>query len=524
MGANDSDRRNPKVNLHNLLTRFFLSPQAHHTLQSTPMAELPIRSLAPPSLPTRQKPNLASMPIEIKNEISSHLLLAENVEYFKPGIIPGYAYNFHTNIMRTNKQFNKEANDYLRAHNDFALIHIKYSRLSHDSCPYVAIGNKARSFKNPAIEATVEDLEPKAIRPDHLLKFCNGPMKARVERVLLLAQDLAHFCRHLQLEIHVWPSSQIYIHPERVSEPVEYTPMIVRNHRKIVWKVNASRRSDLTLDERRTRQQSLISSISTVIGHNLTIRYLGVEQDIAAQAITSMTPRIVSVDAVGWNLLQNMQSQKRQLDDSLLRGPLGSEKLRRAYVMVAQLVDPTRRWFPDMGQYSTAFLFNTPYVRMPPRPVSMICFRDEDEFHTMAGPWIEYVHTTALECLLNAMSLALDDNDFEFLADACGVAWTMAVNTQLHCPLPRELSSLATHYYEWSGFFTGFCVGGSDCSNAYEVMQVIGQTTSTGQADYSYRKEDLKYLRKVFAVSSFADTVARWMWSLTCAFSSEWLS
>jgi hypothetical protein len=464
------------------------------------------------------------MPIEIKNEISSHLLLAENVEYFKPGIIPGYAYNFHTNIMRTNKQFNKEANDYLRAHNNFALIHIKYSRLSHDSCPYVAIGNKARSFKNPAIEATVEDLELKAIRPDHLLKFCDGPMKARVERVLLLAQDLAHFCRHLQLEIHVWPSSQIYIHPERVSEPVEYTPMIVRNHRKIVWKVNASRRSDLTLDERRTRQQSLISSISTVIGHNLTIRYLGVEQDIAAQAITSMTPRIVSVDAVGWNLLQNMQSQKRQLDDSLLRGPLGSEKLRRAYVMVAQLVDPTRRWFPDMGQYSTAFLFNTPYVRMPPRPVSMICFRDEDEFHTMASPWIEYVHTTALECLLNAMSLALDDNDFEFLADACGVAWTMAVNTQLHCPLPRELSSLATHYYEWSGFFTGFCVGGSDCSNAYEVMQIIGQTTSTGQADYSYRKEDLKYLRKVFAVSSFADTVARWMWSLTCAFSSEWLS
>jgi hypothetical protein len=145
MGANDSDRRNPKVNLHNLLTRFFLSPQAHHTLQSTPMAELPIRSLAPPSLPTRQKPNLASMPIEIKNEISSHLLLAENVEYFKPGIIPGYAYNFHTNIMRTNKQFNKEANDYLRAHNNFALIHIKYSRLSHDSCPYVAIGNLSMS-------------------------------------------------------------------------------------------------------------------------------------------------------------------------------------------------------------------------------------------------------------------------------------------------------------------------------------------------------------------------------------------
>jgi hypothetical protein len=465
------------------------------------MAEIPIRSLVPSSTPLRATPTLATLPVDIKHEIFSYLLLGKNVKYFKPGTVPGYAYDFQTNIARTNKRLYKEANEYLRAHNNFALVHLKYPRLIHDFCPHVAVGKKAMAFKNPAIEATVEDLNPKAIHPDYDLKFCVGSAKARAERILFLAQDLPHFCRHFQLEIHVWPSSQIYVHAERVSNPVEYSPMIVKTHRKVVWKVNAGHRSDLTLDERRTRQQSLISSISRVVGHDLAVRFLGVEQDIAAEAIASMTPRIVSVDAVGWNLLECMQSQKRHLDESLIRGPQGSKELRRAYIMVAQLVDSSRSWLPTIVQYNTAFLFNTPYLRMPPRPVSMMSFRSEAEFHTMASPWVEYVYTTALECLLNAMSLALDDGDFGFLSDVCGVAWIMAVNTQIHVPLRRELSSLASHYEEWREVFTRLFAGNLDDTHVLDTMDSIDPKRSTGLVDYSFRKEDFEFLRSWLVVS-----------------------
>jgi hypothetical protein len=465
------------------------------------MAEIPIRSLAPSSTPLRAKLTLATLPVDIKHEIFSYLLLGKNVKYFKPGTVPGYAYAFQTNIARTSKQLYKETDAYLRAHNNFALVHLKSPRLIHDFCPHVAVGIKARSFINPVIEATMEDLEPKAHYPDYEMDFCMGPAKARTKRILFLAQDLTHFCRHLQLDIHVWPSSQIYVHPDRTSSPVQYSPIIVKNERKIIWKVNASHRSDLTLQERRARQQSLISSISAVVGHGLAVRFLGVEEDIAARAITYMTPRIVSVDAAGWNLLENMQSQKRQLDESLIRGPQGSKELLRAYVMVAQLVESSHDWLRIVSQYNTAFLFNTPYGDMTASPVSTISFRSEAELCTMASPWVTYVFTTALECLLNAMSLALDDNDFECLPDICGVAWVMSWNSQPDGVLPQDLCSLAHHYYDWIDLFSRFFDADFDHTHVQDALSDIDLATSIARPDYVYLREDSDYLKDILVVS-----------------------
>jgi hypothetical protein len=472
------------------------------------MAELPIPLLVPSSTPLRAKPTLATLPVDIKHEIFSYLLLGKNVKYFKPGTVPGFAYAFQINIARTSKEFYKEADAYLRAHNNFALVHLKYPRLIHNFCPHVAVGSKARSFINPTIEATVQDLEPKGVHPDHDLQYCMGSAKARVERILFLAQDLPHFCQHLQLEIHIWPSSQIYIHPDRdqTSTLVQYSPIIVKNRRKIVWKVKASHRSDLTLQERRTRQQSLISSISAVVGHNLDVHFLGVEQDIAAQAITRMTPRIVSVDAAGWNLLENMQNQKRHLDESLVRGPQGSKELRRAYVMVAQMVESSRSWLPTIIQYNPAFLLNTPYRRTPPPPVSMMSFQSDSELCAMASPWFRYAYITALECLLNAMSLALDDSDFGILLDTCNVAWTMGWIFQFHGLLPQELCGLASHYHDWQDLFSGFFTGTVDLGRVREIMAGINGRRSTTQADNIYYEEDRKFLQNILLVSLLMET------------------
>ncbi|KAH0285902.1 hypothetical protein M436DRAFT_79093 [Aureobasidium namibiae CBS 147.97] len=352
--------------------------------------DLPLRPAAPSSIPLRVKPALTTLPIEIKNEIFSHLLLGEKVKYFEPGTVLGYAYAFQMKIARTNKQLYKEANGYLRTHNDFALVHLKYPRLVRNLSPHVAVGNGAESFKDPAIEATVEDLEPKDIYIiNHRHKDFHKGGEALTQHVIFLAQDLSHFCRYLQLDIH---------------------------------------------------------------------------------------------------------TQKRYLDELLSHGHHGSEKLRCAYVMVAKLVHSP---FPIIGWYNTAFLFKAPYRWMPARPLSTTSFQGEAEL-CMASPWLKYAYVTALECLLNAMSLALDDGDFELLSETCGVTAVMVNMFHLRAALSIEQTSLIRHYRILQGIFTKVSVARLHSTDVDMAMRMLDPVASIGEIDYLYRKEDFDYLKSVF--------------------------
>jgi hypothetical protein len=111
------------------------------------------------------------------------------------------------------------------------------------------------------------------------------------------------------------------------------------------------------------------------------------------------------------------------------------------------------------------------------------------------------VFTTALECLLNAMSLALDDNDFECLPDICGVAWVMSWNSQPHGVLPQDLCSLAHHYYDWIDLFSRFFDADFDHTHVQEALSDIDSATSIARPDYVYLKEDSDYLKDILVVS-----------------------
>lgn len=219
--------------------------------------QLPTRpGHSPPAGSVHQPPTLTTLPIDVKHEIFSYLLLGKNVRYPTGGHAPGHSYTFHVSIMRANKEFYKETYDYLRSHNEFALAHFKYPRLLSGFAPYIAVGNKVKNFREPAIEITIEDLEPKAQWPDPDPLFERPSDRVYVQRVLFLAQDLPHFTRQMQLEIHVWPSSQIYVHPPGESRLLQYTPTVVKNDRKIAWKVNPTLRFCSTLLTARAFQPS----------------------------------------------------------------------------------------------------------------------------------------------------------------------------------------------------------------------------------------------------------------------------
>ena len=421
--------------------------------------DLPIRSAAPPSTPVRARLTLTTLPIDIKHEIFSYLLLGKNVRYSTGGHAPGHSYTFHVKFMRVNKQLYKETYHYLRSRNEFALAHFKYPRLLSGFAPYIAVDNQVKSFRKPAIEIIIEDLEPKAQWPSHNTLRHQPSERIYVQRVLFLAQDLPDFTRQLQFEIHVWPSSQIYVHPPQESRPLQYTPIVVTNGRKIVWSVNKSHRTDLTHEESRARQERLIASIPTVVGHGTTIYFPGVDAEIAARTILSMTPRLVSVDAVGWNLFENMRAQKLRLDEALGDGFGEPHDLMQAYVLTAQLAYNARHAWPQYAHhYNTALLFNTPYVPDGPakQPLALSSFKSRTTRDTPTDIWLHGIATLGVECLLNAMSLAFDTDNYAPLLspDIPRTVWYMASEPRCEAPLRQELVDTAYHYFVMSQVFT----------------------------------------------------------------------
>ena len=294
-------------------------------------------------------------------------------------------------------------------------------------------------------------MEPKAQWPSHNPLRHQPSDRIYVQRVLFLAQDLPHFTRQLQLEIHVWPSSQIYVHPPQESRPLQYTPTVLRNNRKVVWKINKSHRTDLTREESRARQERLIAPMAAVFGHGLTVRFPGVDADIAARTIHYMTPRLVSIDAVGWNLLENMQAQKRRLDEALANGFGEPHDLIQAYVLTAQLAHHAPDAWPQYAHhYNTAFLLNTPYSpdRSSKPSLAVSSFKPQAPRNTPTHLWLHGIATLAVGCLLNAMGLAFDTGNYIPLLgeDITWTAWYMASMYHSEELLREELVKTAFHY------------------------------------------------------------------------------
>ncbi|KAH0364740.1 hypothetical protein KCU65_g6605, partial [Aureobasidium melanogenum] len=462
---------------------------------------LPIQGpQGPQAIPAHQKPTLTTLPIDIKHEIFSYLLLGKNVRYSTGGHAPGHSYTFHTHIMRTNKQLYEETYNYLRSHNEFALAHFKYPRLLSGFAPYIAVGKKVKNFRSPAIEITVEDLEPKAQWPHHTSSLNHPSTKVYVQRVLFLSQDLPHFTRQIQLEIHVWPSSQIYVHPPLESRPLQYTPIIVKNDRKIAWKVNPSHRTDLTPEERRARQKRLIAPMAAVFGYGQAIRFPGVDTDIAPPAIQTMTPRLVSIDAVGWDLFENMQAQKRRLHECLISGFGGSYDLLQAYILTAQLAYDAPSWALHARHYNTALLLNTPYRPGMPihQPLALLSFTPQTLRNTPSDIWMHGVATLGVECFLNAMGLALDIDRWIPLLDPIVTRnlWRMANSPHCSELIRQELLDLVHHYHAWSETFSDVIEGRLDDDHLREAIFDL----ELGISDDRYNQcvlDDVKCLKEI---------------------------
>jgi hypothetical protein len=402
------------------------------------------------------KPTLETLPPEIKNEIFSHLLLAAKVKYSTNGVWPGHKYKVDTTIMRVSKQMKQDATTYLHSQNEFALISSKFFAFTIDKghfFPIVATGKAARTFKNPSIEATITHVGAT------LCTCCNAQKhgaKDRATHALFLVADLHHLMRELRLTYHVWPSKPIYIMSEfDDASPIEHIPVNVNTQIKVVWKVNSSHRQDLTISERRARQTRLLAPLDFPTGSGKSISVIGVDKDIARKVTDKAMPRILSIDAVGWDLYNLLEAQKRHLDTILSQDVSWDmpifESVVYSYTNLACMGWPlglNGHW----GQASVTRYVNI-HGTMTSLCLMLLIRLDEEDYPArVKDSWQLAVLCLVIDCLFTLAKLCLEGGAYAHMKDCVEIIADMEAHAfrEVHRDLfPAPLKALLSHYVAW---------------------------------------------------------------------------
>lgn len=465
-------------------------------------------SIDQPAKSEHAKLTLETLPPEVKYEIFSHLLLGAKVKYSTNGSWPGHRYKFDTAIMRVNKQLNQDATTYLYAQNEFALISSKFFAFEIDRkrfLPAVATGKAARSFKGPSIEAAI-------IHVGTPLCVCCNPQKHkhkdRATHALFLLADLEHLIRELRLTFHMWPSKPIYVISETSVSPVEHVPVHVDTQVKIVWKVHSPRRQDLTVAERRARQTRLLDPLDFPTGNGKKVSVVGVDKDIARRVTEQDMPRILSINAVGWDLYHLLKAQKKHLDTILSQGSPSLASLIHSYTDLA-----CTGWQLDIiGHWKHASV--TSSVCFLGRSVSLCVMQwdeldDEDFEAKISDSWQLAVVSLVLDCLFTVARLGLEAKAFDHLKDCIDtILHTIVYSFRPHelYLVPDRFRALLGHWEAWYTVHEDLARnprGQNRCvARGIESLEAARKLISA-EDDEVWRpiNEDLEFLNKVAAVS-----------------------
>jgi hypothetical protein len=447
---------------------------------------------------------LDTLPDAVKNEIFSYFLLGKNVKHSTKGKAPGHKYKFNTSIMLVNKRLNQDASDYVRNHNEFFLIHVKWFAFEIDQggfLPYVAVGNAAKSFKNPTVEATIKHQSTNCgCTPGSDCSVKHQKVPEKVTRALLVVQDLDIFIRHLKLAYHIWPTLPIYVLSAPGDSPVAWSASPVQTHIDFVWKINKPVGQDLTQAELREREVRLLNPISKLVNHGQKVTVLGAGHDLVSSTIRAMTQRLLSLDAVGWDLYHLIKAEKQYLDQIPNHQTLGQSGLNNAY----QHIDGLGWLFPDKNESpSTAFVFKAHSPGSNQEGFPLAYWPMLDGYHDQdTSCWQYSIQIISLDCTLTMAKMALDmkgHNSCNFYIHFC----KMILNSN-YFTFPDEFYSAVAHY---DCFLSLWQLGHQKRLSAYaDVMHTLDNILLQGAADGfedEYVRQDRDRVARIVSVSLF---------------------
>lgn len=322
-------------------------------------------------------------------------------------------------------------------------------------------------------------------------------MPEKVTRALLMAEDLDVFIRHLKLTYHIWPTLPIYVHSAPDDSPVEWSASPVQTLIDFVWKINKPSRQGLTPIELRERQVRLLDPISKLVNHGQNIRIFGAEHDLVSSTITAMTPRLLSLDAVGWDLYHLIKAEKQYLDQIPNHQTLEQRGLSNAYQYIAGL-----GWlFPDNNESpSTAFVFkaDSPGFNVEGTPLAYWSM-ENGQYDQDTSCWQYGVQILSLDCTLTLAKMALDmkmHNTCKFFIHFCN----MILNTD-YFDFPDEIRSAVCHY---DCFLSLWESGRQKHPSAYtDVMLILDDILLQGAAngfEDEYVRQDRDRVARIVSV------------------------
>lgn len=257
-------------------------------------------------------------------------------------------------------------------------------------------------------------------------------------------------------------------------------------------------RQDLTQAELRERQIRLLDPISKLVNHGQNVKILGAEHDLVSSTVRAMTPRLLSLDAVGWDLYDLIKAEKQYLDQIPNHQTVRQLELSNAYQHIAGL-----GWlFPDNNESpSTAFIFKADSPGFNEEGVPVAYWSMENGQHDQdTSCWQYNVQILSLDCTLTMAKMALDmkgHNSCKFFIHFC----TMILNTG-YFTFPDEICSAVCHY----DCFLSLCQSGlQKRPSAYnDVLLSLDNLLLQGAAngfDDEYVRQDRDRVARIVSVS-----------------------
>jgi hypothetical protein len=212
----------------------------------------------------------------------------------------------------------------------------------------------------------------------------------------------------------------------------------------------------------------------------------------------AMTQRLLSLDAVGWDLYHLIKAEKQYLDQIPNHQILGQSGLNNAYQHIAGL-----GWlFPDKNESpSTAFVFkaDSPGSNQEGFPLAywplLNGYHDQD-----TSCWQYSIQIISLDCTLTMANMALDmkgHNSCNFYIHFC----KMILNSD-YFTFPDEFYSAVAHY---DCFLSLWQSGHRKRLSAYaDVMHTLDNILLQGAADGfedEYVRQDRDRVARIVSVS-----------------------
>lgn len=286
------------------------------------------------STTTYTKSKLDTLPLEIKRELFSHLLLGTNLKMTStsPTHAPPQStvYRWQKGILTVNHRLGAEAKDYMLNQNRFILLSLPQRPLFAEMMELSRIPimkknfGALRRFAAETMRVTVTVYDPLVLSDSSFAQNVHFQQR----KYLILAEEFHALEHHLQLCVQTIPQDHVYLTPlERVMDAGQFqvAPLTLTESEiarlNIEFPAHVGVRNDLTVAERIPIQKTLLGPLSGLVSGRQNLHIYGESHaPLESGYINGLSRKSIWGPAVGWRMLESIDKIKVQYE-SLLGNP-----------------------------------------------------------------------------------------------------------------------------------------------------------------------------------------------------------